>query len=924
MAITPLKGTFPEIISNLIESGAVIHLLPPRTKALTKKGWSTAYKAVEDRADYRKDLIDAWRGRDKRAGNPDNPDNEFNWAVQTGYASKCGGQYLHILDLDCKNPDLLDEAIAKLREIVPEIDTLPTVKTGSGGRHYYFFSDKVWATRKPFFKHTVDGEKLYAFDFLGEGSYAVCPPSIHDKVAARYEWLVPIDFDVVDMECPPSISDATLLKFTHEAGSEGSGREEVIDAPPPGKPPKAPKAPKAPKTVDPEAAAEETPASEEDDDYEVDLAYLEWSLAGAKQILGEGYTVTADDLLKRKGPSKGACGILGACPTPLLPHEWRSRFNIDIPDRTGWQISDIKSVLSQMYDKSAWDDYQFWQKLTFALHYETEGSDEGFELSCELASVSQKFRRADQKQIWKNARGLVRNPATLQTILMRSGVLVASDYFEEQEIVDETEQIAREHLNVTINMKGPNTIKSDAFNVRLAIENSAALRGCFALDEITNTVLVVKRPVVIGPYLKSPVYKPFAGSCWKIHGGEPKVFGPEHLHEIVVYLNAEQPLGGWGISSPKTADIEGAVKAVASEKLINPMVDMWSKNLPEWDGEKRLEKLFAEYIGLAPTPLRREVGVKWLTGQATRILQPGYPLDIVPVLEGGQGVRKSSFCKILGGAWYKSLAIADHEDKELINLLRGASVIELEELKGIRSTSDEATKRMLTIQKLNARESFKKDSSELLARHVFIGTVNQSEYLKDVTGNRRWFPVGRIEKVIDTDKLREQLPQIMAEAWQYATEVLDEYPVLGTVVGHAPAPFFTFSAEASAEAEARQRGANLATAEEDDLAVAIRGELDEGAWKFRNRISAKMIYDKFIKGYQRRELNTSENQRIARVMDQLEEDWPRSSDATRCEGALTRFVWWRKSAGKGAPEVATDAIFDEQEESNVIGFPKKK
>jgi putative DNA primase/helicase len=229
----------------------------------------------------------------------------------------------------------------------------------------------------------------------------------------------------------------------------------------------------------------------------------------------------------------------------------------------------------------------------------------------------------------------------------------------------------------------------------------------------------------------------------------------------------------WGISSKQNCD--DAFKEVISKNSYHPVRD-YLKTLT-WDGVNRIDTLIIDYMGAEDTEYVRLVTRKWLCGAVARIFVPGIKFDYMLVLTGAQGIYKSTFFKTLSKDWFTD-SIQDVEGNQAIEKLMNAWIIEFGELQAFSRAESNAVKRFISSQEDRTRLAYDKRSSYLKRQCVFAGTTNKSEFLKDDTGNRRYWPVavkseGRIKNV--PKDLPEEVDQIWAEAlilWREKKESL--------------------------------------------------------------------------------------------------------------------------------------------------------
>ena len=180
-----------------------------------------------------------------------------------------------------------------------------------------------------------------------------------------------------------------------------------------------------------------------------------------------------------------------------------------------------------------------------------------------------------------------------------------------------------------------------------------------------------------------------------------------------------------------------------------------------WDGEERVDQWLSRFCAAADTPYTRAVGARWLIAAVARASKPGCKVDNVLLLEGEQGIKKSTVAEILGGRWTAD-GLPPLTTKDASSYLRGLWIVELAELAGLRRGEWNAIKAFLTRREDRFRPAYGRREVSRPRQCVFLGTVNDAEYLGDPTGARRFWPV-RVERV-DAAGLREHRDQLWAEA----------------------------------------------------------------------------------------------------------------------------------------------------------------
>ena len=202
-----------------------------------------------------------------------------------------------------------------------------------------------------------------------------------------------------------------------------------------------------------------------------------------------------------------------------------------------------------------------------------------------------------------------------------------------------------------------------------------------------------------------------------------------------------------------------AVQVVAHERPFHAARE-WLGRL-EWDGKPRLSKWLPHYVGTADSNYSQAVGERWIISAIARVFQPGVKADCSLLLEGAQGIGKTTVFKILGGEFYTD-EIAELGTKDASLQLQGVLIVELSELDALGKSEVSRIKSFMSRTTDRFRPPYGKRVIECPRQCVFGGTVNHSEYLRDETGARRFWPVacGRI----DLDALVRDRDQLWAEA----------------------------------------------------------------------------------------------------------------------------------------------------------------
>lgn len=279
-------------------------------------------------------------------------------------------------------------------------------------------------------------------------------------------------------------------------------------------------------------------------------------------------------------------------------------------------------------------------------------------------------------------------------------------------------------------------------NVLIVLENDPLLKGKLAFDEFAN------RGLAMGVL-------PWDDRAEKRVWGDPDDAGMMHYLEHV-----------YGIQITDKR-MYAAMTLCAHKNKFNDVQDYL--NSSQWDGVKRLDTLLVDYLGAEDNVYTRAVIRKSLAAAVARVMTPGVKYDYMPILAGPQGIGKSTFLRLLGRRWYSD-SLATFEGKEASEMIQGVWINELGELNGLSRSETNAVKQFLSRTEDIYREPYGRRTNVYPRRCVFFGTTNDSEFLKDRTGNRRFWPVDvgvqECTKNIFT-QLEDEVDQIWAEAYVY-------------------------------------------------------------------------------------------------------------------------------------------------------------
>ncbi len=722
----------------MVASGAALHWLKPKSKAPADEGWSTA--EVND--------LDALT-RKYEVGQ--------NIGIRLGQFSKTPAGYIHVIDVDIRDPGQADDAWEAVRSLLHlDVAKFPSVVSGSGGesRHIYVLTEKPLKNGKiaksEGFSVVFDpklGRETKKFDweidFFGTGKQVVAPPSIHPDTGHPYRWEREFDWDLLDLGIGPVVDTS---------GWPVSGAEEDDD----------------------------------DDD---------------------------DDLF----------AIVRAEPLDLAENEVDG-YIADLPEE--WV-----------------EDRETWLTVGAALSHQYKGGQIGFDKWCDWSRQSDKFNLRDSKIVWRSFKG-AKNPITFRSIIqgaqeqrLRSNLPVLSIQ-EEKDPLDDLlgsgQLVVRvEHSAAKVNPVADWTSllarneegapTGTLHNSKLIIENDVRVFGCVAFNQFRNSIVLINKPkqaVRDREHVKKQMIQ-LEGEIWEVPDPVNGTgWTDSHSYQMRLMIEAPKGQGGYGVKI-SDRDLLHGLDIVATGNRYHPVRNYLELCASNWDGKLRAENLFVKYLGCENTPYHREAARLMLLGAVVRIFEPGHKFDFVPILEGIQGKRKSTFIRVLGRNWSSELAGDFHDQKAMVEQIQGSWIVEIPELQGFSKADTNVLKAWLSRQSDKARLAYKRFTEDFPRQCIFIGSTNDDEYLRDHTGGRRFWPIKcqlPADVEIDTDGLEREIDMIWAEAVLIYREMRRTCKLTHL-------PLYLTSEEAKREATELQESRRVETAT-DMLAGEIQAWLD--------------------------------------------------------------------------------------------------
>lgn len=288
------------------------------------------------------------------------------------------------------------------------------------------------------------------------------------------------------------------------------------------------------------------------------------------------------------------------------------------------------------------------------------------------------------------------------------------------------------------------TPESDVYNCLVVLNQDPTLKGKIRLDEFAHRLVVIDDLPWRGKD-ETPYWTDTDDACLRNY------FATKYL------------IKGKGI-------IDDALQEVTQDNKFHPVRE-YLKGLT-WDGECRLDTLFIDYIGAEDTDYIRAVTRKWMCGAVARVMDPGVKFDTAIVLYGSQGLGKSLILERLGRKWFNN-SLVDIKTKDALEQIQGSWIVELAELAPTYKNDNEIVKAFISRTSDRFRSPYGRRTEEYPRQCVFAGSTNNLMFLKDRTGNRRFWPItgDKDRKTKNAWELsKDEIDQLWAEAFTYWAE----------------------------------------------------------------------------------------------------------------------------------------------------------
>jgi predicted P-loop ATPase len=226
---------------------------------------------------------------------------------------------------------------------------------------------------------------------------------------------------------------------------------------------------------------------------------------------------------------------------------------------------------------------------------------------------------------------------------------------------------------------------------------------------------------------------------------------------------------------PPAEAVRAALEVIADDNPYDPLAEYLAAlpkftPAPDYNPDASLLSVWLEKVGATTGPDTKKFARRILLGLVARALKPGVKFDYVPVFEGPQGVGKSTLVKTLVGPNFYATLFGGLQSKDALMTLRGKWGVEISELVAFKKTDNESMKSFFSTDTDVFRPPYGRAMVAIPRRTVLFGTTNDKQYLTDVTGARRIWPI-LFETAIDIAWLREHRDELFAEALYFSRRV---------------------------------------------------------------------------------------------------------------------------------------------------------
>lgn len=339
---------------------------------------------------------------------------------------------------------------------------------------------------------------------------------------------------------------------------------------------------------------------------------------------------------------------------------------------------------------------------------------------------------------------VIQDPAVLEIVDREREAAVIEDFADlgDTETVEEARSDDGAWKKKLTRSGANGEIENTIDNAWIILENDPLLRGKFALNEFAS------RAEVFGTL---PWSKDTGRRQWDDNDNSGMYWYMEKRYHLT-----------------STNKIDSALSLHSRKHSFNEVTD-YLQGLA-WDGISRLDTMFIDYLGAADTAYTRAVTRKAMVAAVARAIEPGSKFDQMTVISGPQGIGKSTLLRKIGGKWFSDSVRDFSHIKETAELLQGVWIVEISELSAMRNTDINKVKQLMSQQIDRFRAAYARNVKDCPRCCVFFGTSNDREYLRDKTGNRRFWPIDAGVQTPVKNVFRDldgEVDQIWAEAVAY-------------------------------------------------------------------------------------------------------------------------------------------------------------
>ena len=335
--------------------------------------------------------------------------------------------------------------------------------------------------------------------------------------------------------------------------------------------------------------------------------------------------------------------------------------------------------------------------------YSNHATDPAYHIECNAFDLIRIHRFGDEKQSFNLMSAWASSLPEVSKLLLEERQESVKKAFSPEE-KDWRENLTRDKVGNLVN---------NLHNLGLIMTNDKYMKS------------IVFNQLADGMEIKGPVPWAHASKFWRDADDA----------QLIWYVDQN-----YGSFSARNYEI--AVTKFVDDRSYHPIKEYFA-SLPAWDGVKRAESLLIRYLGAADNDYVRAVTRKTLCAAVKRVQNPGTKFDTILVLNGPQGIGKSTLIARLGMEWFSdSLTISDMNDKTAAEKLQGYWIHEIGEMAGMKKADLEKVKGFISRQDDKYRAAFGKRVTPHPRQCVFFGTTNaENGFLRDVTGNRRYWVV---------------------------------------------------------------------------------------------------------------------------------------------------------------------------------------